>query len=72
MSLTKVIQLQPAALTVTDMFAGLVVGRLLDRVSNVSTFLLSLNVFQVGASALYLFAQSPAWVLASRLIAGKD
>lgn len=30
-----------------DMFAGLVVGRLVDKFSGVATFMLVLNVFQV-------------------------
>ena len=58
------------ALTITDMICGLFVGRLLDRFSRVSWFILFLNLFQIASSVIYLCALSPGWILASRLIAG--
>ncbi len=59
-----------SALTMTDMAASLVVGRILDRTNKVAPFFLLLNVFQVLSCGIYLLARSPGWVLVSRLVGG--
>lgn len=59
-----------SAVTVTDMIASLVVGRLLDCFTRVSWFILTLNLFQIVSGLIYGFASSSTWILLSRLIAG--
>jgi len=59
-----------SAVTITDMFMGLFIGRLLDKFSRVLPFILVLNIFQILGSGLYFFGISPTFILISRLIEG--
>ena len=65
----KVISSSPA-LTLTDMFMSLLVGRVLDRFLRVGVLLQGLNVFQIISSLMYFAAKNSYWILASRLIGG--
>jgi MFS family permease len=58
------------AVTLTDMFMGLLVGRYVDKVSRILPIVLVLNLFQIGGSLLYFVGISPAILLISRLIEG--
>ena len=59
-----------SAVTVTDMFIGLFIGRLLDKSSRVLPVILVLNLFQIIGSFLYFIANSPTVLLISRFIEG--
>ena len=52
-----------SAVTITDMFMGLFIGRLLDKFSRVLPFILVLNIFQILGSGLYFFGISPTFIL---------
>lgn len=59
-----------AAVTLTDMFMGLIIGRLLDKFTRVLPFILILNLFQIIGSCVYFLGISPGFILLSRLIEG--
>ena len=70
-SSTWVLGVSIAALTITDMLAGLVVGRIVDVLKAKTKLLIAvLNVFLVAASLLYLSASSAWIVVLSRLMGG--
>ena len=52
-----------SAVTVTDMFMGLFIGRLLDKFSRVLPFVLVLNIFQILGSVLYFVGISPSLII---------
>ena len=59
-----------SAVTVTDMFVGLFIGRLLDKFPKVLPLILVLNLFQITGSFLYFIGNSPTLLIISRLVEG--
>merc|ERR1719290_668275 len=59
-----------AAMTVTDIATGLLVGRLVDITNRVKRIVTCLNVFQLAGAILYTMAPSAPFILASRLLTG--
>jgi len=59
-----------AAMTVTDIVTGLLVGRLVDVTNRVKRIVTCLNVFQLAGAILYTMAPSAPFILASRLLTG--
>jgi len=59
-----------SAMTLTDIFSSLVVGRILDTKPGIKFMVIALNLPQIAGACLYLFANSPLLLLASRLVSG--
>merc|ERR1719494_1217289 len=59
-----------SAMTLTDIFSSLVVGRILDTKPGIKLMVIALNLPQIAGACLYLFATSPLLLLASRLVSG--
>lgn len=59
-----------SAMTFTDIFSSLVVGRILDTRPKIKLMVAALNLPQIVGACLYLFANSPLLLLASRLVSG--
>ena len=54
------------------MFCGLAVGRLLDKCTRVSLFLILFILFEIASNLIYVVADSPKWILISRLVGGTE
>ena len=59
-----------SAMTLTDIFSSLIVGRILDTRPGIKLMVIALNLPQIVGACLYLFANSPLLLLASRLVSG--
>ena len=59
-----------SAMTLTDIFSSLVVGRILDTRPGIKFMVIALNLPQIAGACLYLFANSPLLILGSRLVSG--
>jgi len=59
-----------SAMTLTDIFSSLVVGRILDTRPGIKFMVIALNLPQIVGACLYLFANSPLLLVASRLVSG--
>jgi len=59
-----------SAMTLTDIFSSLIVGRILDTRPGIKFMVIALNLPQIVGACLYLFANSPILLLASRLVSG--
>jgi len=59
-----------SAMTLTDIFSSLVVGRILDTRPGIKFMVIVLNLPQIVGACLYLFANTPLLLVASRLVSG--
>ena len=59
-----------SAITVTDIFSGLIVGRIVDLKKSVRSIVLTVNLFQMAGALIYLLAGSAWLLLVSRLVSG--